>query len=292
MTRPNDPDVPPTPTDAGKPASRARRFGTPIVASLAVVGGLAVAPQVLPASAAPGAGQWALESQVAPRMAPPAGYVWLQGALTDQAGHRLDNVNVEVWSNDPKATEPVASNLTYGGAPADGRHQHGAYRVQVPIGQPYRIVFSAVGGQEDGDAFRMQSYGAGRPIMARTAGRAAAVSPRTVRNLGTTELVHQGRVKSTVRATLHPRKVKKGKRGTLRVRVTSPFVKPVTGKVVARVHGRKIAHQLRNGTSTFKLPKLKAGKHQVRTSFSGTGTVRGDQAKAVKLTVKKKKKRK
>ncbi len=132
MTNPNDPDVPPTSTDAGRPTSRARRFGTPIVASLAVVGGLAVAPQVVPASAAPGTGQWTLESQVAAKLAPPPGYVWLEGALTDQAGHRLDNVNVEVWSNDPSATEPVASNLTYGGAPADGRHQHGGYRVQVP----------------------------------------------------------------------------------------------------------------------------------------------------------------
>ncbi len=57
------------------------------------------------------------------------------------------------------------------------------------------------------------------------------------------------------------------------------------------MHGRKITHRLKNGTSTFKLPKLKAGKHTIRTSFAGTGTVRGDQGKAVKLTVKKKKRK-
>ena len=136
------------------------------------LGGLALAVGAVDSSATADT-QGANESPVtlAPPVKPPAGMVWLQGKLTDQAGHGLDNVNVEVWS-DAGAIEPAASNLTYGGSPADGRHGHGAYRVEVPEGVPYTLVFSAVGGEEDGDAFRMQAYGQGRPIM--TLGKVAA----------------------------------------------------------------------------------------------------------------------
>ena len=83
-------------------------------------------------------------------MAPPAGESWIQGRLTDQAGHNLNNVNVEAWPMDPNASVPVASNLSYAGAPADGRHQSGVFRLAVP-GASYRITISTIDGQEDGD---------------------------------------------------------------------------------------------------------------------------------------------
>jgi hypothetical protein len=228
---------------------------------------------------------------------PPAGSAWLQGVLTDQAGHALDNVNVEVWSTDPTATAPVGSNLTYAGAPADGRHAHGAYRVEVPSDKPYTIVFSGVGGAEDGDAYRMQSYGQGRPLMVRstTGNTGKTVTAGTTRNLGATALVHQGRVNSTMKAKLGSAKVPVGKKAKLKVSVHSPFVSDVTGKVVVTVNGKKVHDRLGardNGKSTLKLPKLKKpGKYKVVATFGRTGTVQASKSKPVKLTVTKKKKK-
>ena len=214
MTNPNDPDVSGSPTYAGSPASRTSKFRKPAVITLAFIGGLALTLQVLEASAEPGSKQ-STSVQQAPAAVPtpPAGKAWLQGAVTDETGQRLDNVNVEVWSNDPAATEPVASNLTYGGMPADGRHDHGVYRVEVPIHEPYRILFSAVGGEEDGDAYQMQWYGQGRPIMGRVArrGQAPALAP-AIRNLGTTQLVHHGQmICSGTKAAPQKKDVKAGK---------------------------------------------------------------------------------
>ena len=271
----------------GSSTTRNHRSRRPLVVAIAALGGLALAVGAVDSSATADT-QEANESRVnlAPPVKPPTGMVWLQGKLTDQAGHGLDNVNVEVWS-DAGAIEPAASNLTYGGSPADGRHGHGAYRVEVPEGVPYTLVFSAVGGEEDGDAFRMQAYGQGRPIM--TLGKAAAAG--TVRNLGTTELVHQGKVRSKVTA-LRPAKVKAGKRGTVKIKVTSPFVAPVTGKLVVRVDGRKVTDKLAThdgGKTTVRLPKLKPGTYKISASYAGTKTVQKSSSAPVKLTVKNKK---
>ena len=218
--------------------------------------------------------------------------VWVQGVLTDQAGHGLDNVNVEVWPSDPAATAPIGSNLTYGGFPQDGRHGHGAYRVEVPLGQPYRIEFSGVGGAEDGDAYRQTSYGQGRPIMFRSSGaKAAAAKAGTVRNLGTTELVHQGKVRSAMNAA-RPARVKAGQKATLTLRVTSPFVAPVTGKVVVKVGHKKMVRTLNRtgiGRTAIRLPKLKPGTHKVSAFYMGSGTVLRSPARQVNVVVLKKK---
>jgi Bacterial Ig-like domain (group 3) len=268
-------------------ASSSRFPRSKVMLAMAIVGGLSLTPLALDSSATADTEQAGQQSRVtiAPPVKPPTGMVWLQGTVTDQAGHGLDNVNVEVWSDDPAAAAPAGSNLSYGGFPADGRHGHGAFRVEVPLGQPYVIVFSGVQGAEDGDAFRMQSYGAGRPIM--TLGGTAAAG--AVRNLGSIELVHQGKVASKVKA-LKPAKVKAGKKGTLRLKVTSPFVAPVTGKVVVKVSGKKVTDKLTardHGTATVRLPKLKSGTYKISAAYKGTGTVKPSDSKPVKLTVKK-----
>jgi hypothetical protein len=268
-----------------------RRYKKPaVLLTLGVVGALALSPLADGASASTGVRQASSESRLAlAPLAPPTGMAWIQGVVTDQAGHGLDNVNVEVWSSDPSATAPTGSNLSYGGFPADGRHGHGAYRIEVPAGQPYTIVFSAVGGKEDGDAFRMQEYGRGLPIMVK--GTASAAKAGTTRNLGTTALVHQGQVHSTIK--ISAAKVKAGKRGSLKISITSPFVAPVTGKVLVKI-GRKKATvrlgQTDNGKTTLKLPKLKAGKHKITATYAGTSTVLKSTATPIKLNVTKKKK--
>jgi hypothetical protein len=273
--------------DASAVTSSSRSPRGKVLLATAVVGGLSLTPLAIDTSATADTEQAGQQTRVsiAPPVKPPTGMVWLQGKLTDQAGHGLDNVNVEVWTDDPSAAAPAGSNLTYGGFPADGRHGHGAYRVEVPIGQPYVIVFSGIQGAEDGDSYRMQSYGAGRPIM--TLGGAAAAG--AVRNLGTTELVHQGKVLS--KATVQkPAKVKAGKRGTVSLKVTSPFVAPVTGKVILKVSGKKVTDKLTardHGTTKIRLPKLRPGTYKISATYKGTGTVKPSDSKPVKLVVKK-----
>ena len=217
-------------------------------------------------------------------LVPPEGMTWIEGVITDQAAHGQDNVNVEAWPRDPAAVAPVASALTYGGPP-DGSALHGFFLLQVPSDQAYRIVFSAVAGQEDGDAFRMKSYGHGRPIAVRN----LAVAAGRVRDLGTIALARQGHVVSKTKAVLARARVAAGKRATVRIKVSSPFVTNVTGKVVVRVGGKKVVHGLgarSHGKATFKLPHLKrAGKYKVTTSYAGSGTVHRSKAKPVKLTI-------
>lgn len=288
----NNPDAPGRP-DAPRHGSRSRRrTGTMIGIPLAVVGGLVLGSQAMAASPTPAAvhtssGRHSLSAAALP----PADRTWIEGVITDQANHAQDNVNVEAWPNDPAATAPAASSLTYGGPPTNPKIQHGFFLLEVPSNQAYRIVFSAVGGKEDGDQFRMKRYSQGRPIMVRTMTQAAA--PGRIRDLGTIALARQGKVKSTTKVHLGDAKITTAKRAKLHVKVTSPFVSDVTGKVVVRVAGKRVKDKVTkrdHGKTTVKLPHLKrAGKYKVKAKFVGTGTVHRSKAKPVKLTVRKKK---
>jgi hypothetical protein len=258
---------------------------------LAVVGGLVLGSQAMATSPTPAVVHASsARHSLAAAAVPPADRTWIEGVITDQANHGQDNVNVEAWPNDPAATAPAASSLTYGGPPANLQYQHGFFLLEVPSNQPYRIVFSAVGGKEDGDQFRMKRYGQGRPIMVRTIAQAAA---GRIRDLGTIALARQGKVDSTTKADLVDAKITTAKRAKMHVKVTSPFVSNVTGKVVVRVAGKRVKDKVTrtdHGKTTLKLPHLKkSGKYKVKATFVGSGTVRRSEAKPVKLTVRKKK---
>jgi hypothetical protein len=226
---------------------------------------------------------------------------WFEGVITDQAGHRLNNVNVEAWNSNPSEIGPVASNLSYAGNPADGRHQSGVFRLEVPGGAGYRITFSTFSGQEDADPYRMQTYAGGRLVMARTTTGGAvtaavlAAAPGRIVNLGTVRLARRtsvgnvGRVASTTTARLVKARIKVGHRARLQVRVTSRLAARVTGAVQAKV-GRKVARANlgSGGTVTIRLPKVKRGKHLVQVTFLGSSTVAPSKAKPVRLIVKRK----
>jgi hypothetical protein len=219
-------------------------------------------------------------------MAPPAGSTWIVGTVTDQAARRQDNVNVEAWPTDTSATSPAASALTYGGPNFNAVSAHGFFRLQVPSDAPYRIVFSAVDGQEDGDPFRMRAYGQNRPIMVRTSSRAGA---GRVRDLGTIQLVRQGKVASKTKAVVRPARIVRGHRGKVRVSVSSPLVNDVKGRIVLRIGHHKVHKRLHvsdHGTIRIKLPKLnRLGKHRIVARFAGTSSVHSSKAKAVKVKV-------
>jgi hypothetical protein len=164
----------------------------------------------------------------------------------------------------------------------------------VPSNQPYRIAFSAVGGQEDGDPFQMVWYGENRPIMVRTAAKVAALPPGRIRDLGTIQLARQGQgpVASTTTAVARPGKVRVGGRGKVRVTVSGSCVTDVTGQVVVKVAGHKVSRQLTtadHGSRMIRLPKLRhAGKYRVHVHFTGTTTVQGSKANPVKVKVVRK----
>jgi len=259
-----------------------------VVTALLALGGVMFAPQATHSS-----GARALARGMSPRdvaaLTPPDGTTWIVGTLTDQAAHGQDNVNVEAWPDDPTATAPAASALTYGGPNYKAIAAHGFFRLEVPSGLPYKIVFSAVNGKEDGDPFRKQRYGQGRPIVVRTPSRATA---GRVRDLGTIQLVRQGKVVSKTKAAVRPAKVKVGQVGKMTVTVTSKYVSNVTGRVSVKVGGHKIKGKLKasaHGKVTMKLPKFhKAGKQKIVARFLGTNTVHSSVAKPVKVTVVKK----
>jgi hypothetical protein len=271
--------------------------------TLLTVGGLAVAPLVYSSSAlsSPGSGpapSTAFRFVAAAPVQPPAGMSWNQGTLTDQAGHRLNNVNVEAWSPDPTELGPLASNLSYAGDYTDPRHQSGVFRLEVPAGTGYRLTFSTINGQEDGDRFRKLAYGGGRPLMARTASPASAAlaavaaAPGRVVNLGTIQLARQGHVSSTTTIRLAKSRIKAGRRALAEITLTSPYVSHVTGAVRIKAGKRSITRTVaarNSGTITVRLPRTKPGKRLVRVIYRGSSTVAASTADPVRLTVKKRK---
>lgn len=256
---------------------------------LLTVAAVVVAPQTVLASTPPAVVHTPHGVRAVPAAAltPPPGSTWIEGVITDQAAHGEDNVNVEAWPQARTATAPVASSLTYGASPTDPKFTHGAFLLQVPSGKAYRIIFSAVGGKEDGDPFRMKAYGHGRPIAVRT----ASATPGRIRDLGQIQLARQGHVASKTKASPAKSRVAAGKRAAVHVRVTSRFVTHVTGKVVVRVAGKRLTHRLPaqgHGKVTFRLPRLhKAGTYRVTASYAGSGTVHRSKAKPVRLTVRR-----
>jgi hypothetical protein len=284
----NDFGAPGPQPDDGRRASRHRRRPWAILAVPLTLTGLLLASQAGLASPTSGVTRASLGGhlQLAP-VVPPPGHTWIQGIVTDQANQAQDDINVEAWPADPGATAPIASALTYGGPPDDPSYTHGFFSLEVPSGQPYRLVFSGVSGQEDGDLFRMMRYGHGLPIMVRNLPSASG----RIRDLGLIALARQGKVTSTTKAVLSRSKVKAHKRATVRVKVTSPFVTNVTGKVVVHLAGKRVVEKLTGGDQgkvTLKLPRLKrAGTYKVRAKFDGSGTVHRSQAKPVKIKVRK-----
>ena len=256
-----------------------------VLTAMVVAGGVMFAPGATHQSSAEAAARGVPMRDVA-TLAPPAGTTWITGTLTDQALKGQDNVTVQALPSG--GSGPLATALTYGGANFKDVAAHGFFRMEVPSGQAYQIVFSGVNGAEDGDAFRMQKYGKGRPILAKVSVGAAAAG--TVRNLGKIQLVRQGKVVSKIKAK--PSKVQVGERGKVKVTVTSKYVKNVTGPFVIKADGHKIKGRLTagdHGKTTVRLPKFhQVGKERLTAKFLGTGTVKSDTSKPVKVKVKAK----
>lgn len=109
--------------------------------------------------------------------------------------------------------------------------------------------------------------------------------------MGTSAAVPIPKVKSTVSAFASPAMLKTSQRSKLTISVyASPVVGP-TGKIRIK-DGAKTLKVLgltasKNGKITFKLPRLKAGKHKIKITFGGTAQIASSTAKTIKLVVKR-----
>jgi hypothetical protein len=105
----------------------------------------------------------------------------------------------------------------------------------------------------------------------------------------TTAAVSISKLSPSVKLSV-PGKIKKGKRPTAYVNVT--YGQSLVGGVVTFSVGKLRSQQavLRSGLATFKLPKLKPGKHKITASFAASGAY--NAAKTTKTVVVKGKKAK
>ncbi|MGZ4456101.1 MAG: Ig-like domain repeat protein [Nocardioides sp.] len=206
--------------------------------------------------------------------APHKGRAWIQGAVTDQAGHYLDDVNVEALDADGGVT---ASSITY--EDPDGGHPHGFFRLYVPAGK-YQVRFSSL----DGEPFRTAYYSEDGAVKNLT------VVSKQIRVLDTTALLHAGKVASTTKASLADSSILTTDNGLVRFSVSSKFVDPVDGKVKVTVDGDSAGTvTLSDGAGKLKLDRLPAGQHDIGVAYLGSTTVKGSKAATAVLTVKKKK---
>lgn len=100
------------------------------------------------------------------------------------------------------------------------------------------------------------------------------------------------KIVSTVTGFTSPVRVTPTQRAKLYITVTAPgLTSGATGKLTIK-DGRKKLKVLTLGSSkmgriTFKLPRMKPGKHKLKISYSGSPAVSGSRSKVVKLTVKR-----
>jgi hypothetical protein len=97
------------------------------------------------------------------------------------------------------------------------------------------------------------------------------------------------KLRSTTTATLSATRVKPGKRVKVGITVAVPGVKGPVG-VIKIMDRTKVLKTLtlvtaKNGKITFKLPKLKKGKHRILVKYLGDATTQGSRSKAMRLSV-------
>lgn len=97
------------------------------------------------------------------------------------------------------------------------------------------------------------------------------------------------KLRSTTAATLSATRIKPGQRAKVGITVTVPGVKGPVG-VIKIMDRTKVLKKLtlvtaKNGKITFKLPKLKKGKHRILVKYLGDATTQGSRSKAMRLSV-------
>ena len=217
-----------------------------------------VAPQALPASAAPHPSPGVTVER--------AGQALIQGVVVDQFGAYVDDVKVQAIKGDGT---PAASALTYASKRKDGP-QHGYFFLEVGRGT-YTLKLTREG------------Y---KPLVLDDV---RVEKARQKVSLGETE-IKKDLLASRTDAALAQKKVTTKQTGVVTVTVSAKGVKP-TGDVEIR-EGRDVVGggQLKAGNGgrlTITLDRLPKGAHDLKAVYLGSRSVKGSSSQTITLTVVK-----
>lgn len=185
---------------------------------------------------------------------PAASVTSVELASTESAYGSPTTATVRVAS-DPGATGDVT--VSVGGSSVSGTLAGGVVRLKLPGDVPV------------GTSLVTASYAGSASVAASEA----------------TALLKVVKAKAAVRATLAKKKVKAGKRATLRVVVSGTA--GARARILVQTGGRVLASATTAGTAKVKLPALGAGRHRLRVTVVADATHTAAVSKAVKLTVRK-----
>ncbi|WP_243056229.1 Ig-like domain repeat protein [Nocardioides sp. SR21] len=236
-----------------------------VTAALFTGAALLLAPQVLPASAAPShtAVSVAKASKVSP--AP-----LIQGVVADQFGNNVDGVTVRAT----QGSTAVASAETYASAWASGP-QHGYFYLEVGKPGTYTVTLSKKG-------YETVKYSG-----------IEVTRPRQKVSLGEIG-IEKSPDPTTTSAALVSRSVTTKGRGAVVVTVASKATKTPAGSVEIR-EGNKVvgSGEIKvgnKGAVTVVLDKLGKGGHVLKAHFLGSATLESSASKTITLMVVKSRK--
>ncbi|MCR6029841.1 hypothetical protein GGQ22_00100 [Nocardioides sp. zg-579] len=141
---------------------------------------------------------------------------------------------------------------------------------------------------ETGSTYVVRGADAGQQVWAAVAATRVGYEP----GRASTDPVQVAKVGTTVTVGLAKKKVAKGAKGVLKIRLGADGLTPA-GTVTVLNRGKAIKKYVvrasDNGRKSVTLPKLKPGKHKLRAVYAGSSTTAGSRSAVVVLTVLKKK---
>ncbi|GGO72774.1 Ig-like domain repeat protein [Nocardioides deserti] len=137
-------------------------------------------------------------------------------------------------------------------------------------------------------SYLLKGADAGQEVWAVVAGTRTGYEP----GRASTDAVRVAKAASTVKLALPKKKIKKGAKAALKIRLGAEGLKPA-GQVKILRAGKTIKKYVvrpsDNGVRTVMLPKLKPGKHKLRAVYAGSATAGKSRSAQVVLTVLRRK---
>jgi hypothetical protein len=194
-------------------------------------------------------------------------------AFAITAGGAVVNIGAPVISG--KAAPGETLNVTAGTWSQPSQHRYQWLRQGAPIPNA------------TGSSFGVTAADAGKQLTVVVFAASSGFTEGSV----TTTPVAVARLGSTTTLALSAERVTRKTRVKIGITVTVPYLQGPTGQVKV-FDGAKALKTLtlvsvRNGQLSWKLPKLKKGKHKIKVVYLGTPGVTGSKSKITKLIVTK-----